>query len=282
MTEMSKAEKRRRDFDLSGQRFGRLTVIEQADPPEHLSYQKTSFWKCRCDCDPDKVIIVRRGGLTSGRTTSCGCYASEAKHRRKRVNTYFDHGDYTEIYDENGRSFVVDSGDMAKISGHYWSVRKSKPNYVFAFCNNAKLSLHRFLLNAGDEDIVDHINHDETDNRKSNLRLCSTQENTRNKSLPINNKSGIIGVCQEANGHWRSYITIDDKNYKFYNGTDREEAIRRRLYAESVYFGSFAPQKHLFSQYGIEVINYEQTTSVSDGVAVDHRPEDPRLLFETN
>ena len=280
MNTTSKAEEWQRRYDLTGQNFGRLTVLKRVDPPDYVTYKSSTYWTCRCECG--RELVVRRNGLTSGRTTSCGCYASEVKHRRKRFNTYFEHGDYTEIYDEQGRSFVVDSEDVARIIGYYWSVRKSKPNYVFAFCDNTKFSLHRFLLNAGDEDIVDHINHDETDNRKSNLRLCNTQENTRNKSLPTNNKSGIIGVCQETNGNWRSYITIDDKNYKLYSGADREEAIRRRLYAENVYFGTFSPQKHLFSQYRIEVIDDEQTKSVSDGVAMDRRPEDPRLLFKAH
>ena len=39
---------------------------------------------------------------------------------------------------------------------------------------------------------------------------------------------------------------------------DKDDAIKARLLAEAKYFGDFAPQHHLFEQYGIEVDNEEQ------------------------
>lgn len=53
-------------IDLTGQRFGRLTVLEYA------GYQKGVMWKCRCDCGQEK--IVRSDHLRYGKTVSCGCY----------------------------------------------------------------------------------------------------------------------------------------------------------------------------------------------------------------
>lgn len=55
-------------FDLTGQQFGRLTVIERA-PDNPLSGH--AEWLCRCECG--ETIIVRGWGLRSGRTVSCGC-----------------------------------------------------------------------------------------------------------------------------------------------------------------------------------------------------------------
>ena len=52
-------------LDLTGRRFGRLTV---------LSERKTgSFVICTCRCDCGAVKDVRRASLLSGNTTSCGC-----------------------------------------------------------------------------------------------------------------------------------------------------------------------------------------------------------------
>lgn len=58
--------------DLSGVRFGRLTVLHRGDGYED-SQGKTRFkWVCRCDCGA--ITEVRPDKLTSGATQSCGCY----------------------------------------------------------------------------------------------------------------------------------------------------------------------------------------------------------------
>lgn len=54
-------------IDLSGQRFGRLTVIERAGSDK----RKNVLWLCKCDCG--NTTIVNRCSLKSGNTKSCGC-----------------------------------------------------------------------------------------------------------------------------------------------------------------------------------------------------------------
>lgn len=57
--------------NIIGKRFGRLTVIDFVRVDEH----RNSYWLCECDCGTR--TIVTRGGLTSGNTTSCGCFNRE-------------------------------------------------------------------------------------------------------------------------------------------------------------------------------------------------------------
>lgn len=57
--------------NLRGRCFGRLTVIECAGQNQKGKY----LWDCRCECGGKKVVIG--SSLTSGNTTSCGCYHSE-------------------------------------------------------------------------------------------------------------------------------------------------------------------------------------------------------------
>ena len=57
--------------DMSGLRFGRLVVIEQAGNAKHGG----ALWKCRCDCGSEK--IVRGADLRNGHTQSCGCIHTE-------------------------------------------------------------------------------------------------------------------------------------------------------------------------------------------------------------
>lgn len=56
-----------RKIDLTGQTFGRLTVIRK----NGRSKQNVIKWECKCDCG--KTITILGGSLKSGRTTSCGC-----------------------------------------------------------------------------------------------------------------------------------------------------------------------------------------------------------------
>ena len=57
-------------IDLTGQRFGMLTVIEQAPKPEG-SHSTSAFWRCRCDCGNEKIISGNV--LKAGKSKSCGC-----------------------------------------------------------------------------------------------------------------------------------------------------------------------------------------------------------------
>ena len=60
-------------LDLTGQKYGNLTVIEEAEPYRQPSGKKIIMWKCLCDCG--KEVVVRACNLRSGHTKSCGCLA---------------------------------------------------------------------------------------------------------------------------------------------------------------------------------------------------------------
>ena len=67
-------------IDLTGQKFGRLTVIKRAENKGGKVY-----WLCKCECGNEKVI--RGTSLKSGATMSCGCLTSEkTKERWKDEN----------------------------------------------------------------------------------------------------------------------------------------------------------------------------------------------------
>lgn len=68
----------RKRIDLSGETFGRLTVIEKAD--KTYKYGGTA-WRCKCECGND--IVVSYKNLVSGHTKSCGCYNRELCSKRR-------------------------------------------------------------------------------------------------------------------------------------------------------------------------------------------------------
>lgn len=67
--------------DLTGQRFGKLTVV--GDSGRRRAAQGGILWTCRCDCGQEKA--VRQDALTGGRTTSCGCVASRGNEAIARL-----------------------------------------------------------------------------------------------------------------------------------------------------------------------------------------------------
>ena len=64
-------------YDITGQRFGTLTVIKRCDPSPG---ERNSKWLCKCDCGNE--ITALRCSLVSGHTKSCG-----ANLHRKGVNS---------------------------------------------------------------------------------------------------------------------------------------------------------------------------------------------------
>ena len=66
--------------DLSGHRFGRLLVLYR---DENGKCGKVR-WRCLCDCGQETVVFAR--GLTSGNTTSCGCFRSEFMTNQKTTH----------------------------------------------------------------------------------------------------------------------------------------------------------------------------------------------------
>jgi len=64
-----------RFIDLTGKRFGRLTVIERA--PSRTGHTR---WKCRCDCG--NTTIAGASDLKRGGHLSCGCLKTEATKKR--------------------------------------------------------------------------------------------------------------------------------------------------------------------------------------------------------
>ena len=74
--------------DLTGQKFGKLTVIERAEDYISPKNGREVQWRCKCDCG--RECIVRGHSLRNGHTTSCGCAIIEAstKHGMHGTRLY--------------------------------------------------------------------------------------------------------------------------------------------------------------------------------------------------
>lgn len=67
--------------DLSGQVFGKLTVLKRIG----TTTKRSALWKCKCECGRTTAVITR--DLNSGNTRSCGCLHQPHGHARKNKLT---------------------------------------------------------------------------------------------------------------------------------------------------------------------------------------------------
>lgn len=235
--------------DLTGQRFGKLTVICKDGQDKNGNV----VWKCKCDCGVYISVIHSR--LTTLNVLSCGCLRKElASERFSKKNTYDLSGQYGVGWTSNtNHEFYFDLEDYNKIKDYCWCEDINKNGYKSLKARDKttdKIIKMSYLLGYKG---YDHINRNPLDNRKNNFRQATNAENARNRRKQKNNKSGFIGVCWDKNElQWLAYISVNYKKIKLGYFQYKKDAIRARLIAEQKYFGEFAPQRHLFKEYGIE------------------------------
>lgn len=68
--------------DLTGQKFNRLTVLN-----EHQYKNKKTYWKCRCDCGTE--VWVWSGNLKNGEVKSCGCMRFDLTPKQDLIGKRF-------------------------------------------------------------------------------------------------------------------------------------------------------------------------------------------------
>jgi len=84
--------------------------------------------------------------------------------------------------------------------------------------------------------VIDHKNGDFYDNRIKNLRLVTTAENNRNRSIPKNNTSGHLGIrLNKKASKWEAMIGVNGQQLFLGYFKKKEDAIKARKEAEKKY-----------------------------------------------
>lgn len=235
--------------DLTGKRFGKLIVLEQAEDYINLTTGKhRSQWLCQCDCG--NKAIVTGYCLNSEHTKSCGCLQSETtimkNKSRKKQNKYDLSGDYGIGYTYDDKPFYFDKKDFDIIKNYCWH---DSNGYLIAhvYRNNKRTTqrMHRLILglesNKNKDVLVDHINHNTFDNRRSNLRFVDNSRNQMNKDKSIKNTSGIVGVkYHKLTSKWEVDITKNGNRIYLGLYDNFSDAVKVRKDAEEKYFGEYS------------------------------------------
>lgn len=223
--------------DLTGKRFGRLTVVNREENYISQSGSSRSLrWNCLCDCG--EKCVVNADALKRGFTRSCGCLHEENlielwKRGKKKENRFEVVGNIVYIEVEKTKEKIMcDLEDWEYLKEYCWYLDNN--GYPMTISKRKKIFMHRMILKENISEVVDHINRNKLDNRKENLRYTTNVVNAQNRSLQSNNKSGHVGVYKVKN-HWVAWIGAYYKRIYLGSFKTKEEAIKAREEAEKIY-----------------------------------------------
>jgi hypothetical protein len=141
-----------------------------------------------------------------------------------------------------GKFAIVDAEDYNWLSRHKWCAARSRDTfYTHRGSKGRLISMHRSIMRAPKGLMCDHRNHNGLDNRKSNLRLCTSAQNQYNKRPKKGCSSKYKGVIlREDRRRWRAKICFNRKRIHL---GDFADAIKAALaYDDKAIelFGEFA------------------------------------------
>ena len=107
-----------------------------------------------------------------------------------------------------GRETLVDAEDVELLGQFNWHWDRHPISIGYARVGRSKDKMHRILLGNPYGMLIDHINGNSLDNRKSNLRVVTNRENQQNRTLHRAGK--LCGCCYEKQRKkWKSQIKIN-------------------------------------------------------------------------
>ena len=153
-----------------------------------------------------------------------------------------------EIPLSQGKVAIIDDADKDLVCQHHWyAVKNGNGRYPCACIRvsggkRKRIFMHRLIIGAIPDDmVIDHIDGNECNNRRNNLRICSIRENICNSRIHKNNTSGFKGVCWHARAKkWSASITVNRKKIHLGLFVEKEEAHAAYVRYAKKYFGEFA------------------------------------------
>lgn len=217
--------------NIVGQTFEHWEVLEEVEKEDGGPRK----FKCRC----------RSCGAISIKTRA-QIFVRKGMHCQKCPPEYHFavKGDSAVGTLPDGSTFIIDTADIPKVSERWW--HKNRRGYVVSSKRNQKpcaICLHEYLLNPQGMPnvIIDHINRNKADCRRSNLRFVTPQQNSMNKSLSKNNRTGYAGVYFDTrSGCYRAKISFNNHNISLGASDNPEECAQMYNVGSELLFRNYA------------------------------------------
>lgn len=178
-----------------------------------------------------------------------GCPKCAIKEKSKRVldrkfKDLIQPEDHKLIPLTKGKYAMVDNEDFDRVKDINWSLKNSG-YYGKTYASNTLYGgIHNFIMRTPKGMCTDHINGDTLDNRKSNLRVCTTQQNNMNQRIQCrkNKTSKYKGVslCKVTYKSWIAQVYINRKRIYLGRFKSEEEAALAYNKKSSELFGEYA------------------------------------------
>lgn len=161
--------------------------------------------------------------------------------KSKKKNAFVISNNFAILYTSNNEPFIIDIDDLEKVSKVCWSRGNKTYGYPVGWYKGKLIRLNRFIMNCPEGMIVDHMNHNCLDNRKSNLRIVTKQQNSINKRVLEANSSGYTGVVwDKSRNKWQARIRYNGKHIFLGRYDNIEDAVSARVEAEKQYFKQYS------------------------------------------
>lgn len=212
--------------DLTGQRFGRLEVLD-------FSGEKTSSgnykWNCRCDCG--NLTIVSSTNLVENHTTSCGCYSKELILERSVTHGMSSTSEYgawknalIRCSDSENKKYSEYGGRGIKVCDRWqWPAEVGFMNFMEDMGPSNGLTLDRIDVDG--------------DYCPENCRWADRYTQGYNTRQHTTNTSGKTGVSENKDGTWQAHINFKGKRYPLGEFVEFEDAKAAREAAEIKFYG---------------------------------------------
>lgn len=136
---------------------------------------------------------------------------------------------------------LIDDEDADLVATYKWSVAIKRGVPYFQSTSKPSIQLARLILSAPAEFLVDHINGNTLDNRKSNLRLATKRTNAQNMKSNRGSTSKYKGVCWDKfRNKWRATIKVDGKQVHLGRFLTEEDAAKMYDKKAKEFFKEFA------------------------------------------
>lgn len=121
----------------------------------------------------------------------------------------------------------VDAEDFEALSSRRWRVLDPHAKFTLYAATGKATSMHRFLMMPAPGLMVDHINGDGLDNRRSNLRLVTPSQNAQNRPSCRGSSSRFRGVHWDSRARrWVAWAKADGVRHRLGSFLIEEEAAR--------------------------------------------------------